>query len=152
MKKSFVALMAIVITLGVLAPLVIQADTASACAGFSPGYWKNHRAAWEGTGYSPTDSFVGVFGLDLDEPDYWFYTPDDYVPPATLLDALQSKGGQWDALNRQAVASLLNAASGLDGWDIPPYDEEWVKGAVRYAYVFNKWESVKDMLAGFNSL
>jgi len=151
MKKPFIALMAVVIMLGVVAPLVIQADTASACAGFSPGYWKNHRAAWEGTGYSPTDSFLEVFRFEGD-PIYFVYLPVGYEFPETLMDALKSGGGQWDALNRQAVASLLNAAVGVNGWGVAPYDEEWVKGQLLYGYRYNEWELIKDNLEAMNSL
>ena len=44
------------------------------------------------------------------------------------------------------VAALLSASADLEGWDNPPFSEEWVKGAVRYAYVFGEWESVKGEL------
>ena len=148
MKKRFLALMAVAVTLGVLAPLVVLASTASACAGLSPGYWKNHQTEWND--YSTGDSFVGVFGLN--DPVYRAYLPDGYVFPATLLDALKSKGGQWNALNRQAVAALLNSTSGIDSWDNPPYDYECIKGWVQHAYRYNDWEAVKDMIEGMNSL
>jgi hypothetical protein len=66
-----------------------------------PGYWKNtrmHYCEWEAAGYATTDDFDTVFGTNYFNPD------------RTLLVALQSGGGGYNALGRHAVAALLSAA------------------------------------------
>ena len=129
MKKLFVAVMAMAIMLGVLAPVVLQADTASACAlGLSPGYWKNHTEAWP-VQYSPDDNFDVVFGVtgngDL-----------------TLIQALEGRGGGFIALNRLAVASILNAHSVPDA-----LSEAYVLMFVQHAYNYPEdCEYMKDVL------
>jgi hypothetical protein len=77
--------------------------------GCTPGYWKNHVAAWAGTGYSPNQLVSSVFtGANAMQAN------------KTLLQALNFGGGSGvdgaeQTLLRAAVASLLNAAhSGVD--------------------------------------
>ena len=144
MKKLFVAVMAMAITLGVLAPVVLQGGTASACTpGLSPGYWKNHTEVWNGSdpewvGPLPGDSFYVVFQLEGLNDMYGDPVAD---PGITLEQALNSKGGGQDALNRMAVASLLNAY-GVPGALGEGYVIEWVQNA----YVYYRWEVFKDNL------
>jgi hypothetical protein len=67
--------------------------------GLTPGYWKQtqHFPTWVPTGYTQSQSFNTVFGVnDPDNP--------------TLLQALQTGGGGFNALGRHAVAALLNAS------------------------------------------
>jgi len=66
--------------------------------GCSPGFWKQPKRfdEWPGV-FSPDDLVAGVFGSNA---------PEDL----TLLEALQQGGGGVNALLRQAVAALLNAA------------------------------------------
>jgi hypothetical protein len=64
----------------------------------SPGYFKRHLDAWAPTGYSPDNDFDATFGVDFFDPDI------------TLLDAVNAKGGGFDALARVGTASLLSAA------------------------------------------
>jgi len=69
--------------------------------GCTPGYWKNtrmHYCEWDAAGYSPTDDFDTVFGTNYFNPD------------RTLLVALETGGGGYDALGRHAVAALLSAS------------------------------------------
>jgi hypothetical protein len=72
--------------------------------GCTPGYWKNHRAAWAGTGYSTSQLVSSVFsGANPGQAS------------ATLLQALSFGGGPGvdgaeKILLRAAVASLLNAS------------------------------------------
>ncbi|WP_458411566.1 hypothetical protein ACNQFZ_11910 [Schinkia sp. CFF1] len=68
--------------------------------GCTPGYWiqPQHFDSWAPTGFAPTDDFDTVFGRDA-------FTPD-----ITLEEALSLGGVGLDALARQAVAALLNAA------------------------------------------
>lgn len=130
MKKRILALIAVAVTLGVLATLVLQVGTASACAlGLSPGYWKNHTEAWAGTGYSPEDTFNGVFGVG---------------PSITLMSSLRLRGGGEAAFDRMAVASLLNANSVPDA-----LEEFYVQQEVTWAYAYGDWEAAKDYLESF---
>jgi hypothetical protein len=100
--------------------------------GCTPGYWKNtrmHWCAWDVAGYSPTDDFDTVFGTNYFNPD------------RTLLVALQTGGGGYDALGRHAVAALLSAShAGVDyGLTV-----QQVIDAVK--------AGDKDLLAGYNEM
>jgi hypothetical protein len=71
--------------------------------GCTPGYWKNHLSAWNGTGYSPSQTVSSVF------------TNTGSLGSATLLQALSFRGGSTldeakQILLRAAVAALLNAS------------------------------------------
>ena len=66
------------------------------CAnGCTWNYWANplHLDKW--TGYSPSQQFSDVFGVDV---------------PGTLLDVIRTPGRNKDAIAREGVAALLNAA------------------------------------------
>ncbi|MBN9518394.1 carboxypeptidase regulatory-like domain-containing protein, partial [bacterium] len=78
----------------------VQEVAATGGEGLTPGFWKQsqHFYAWT-LPYTQTTSFNAVFGVN--DPD-----------APTLLQALQTGGGGFDALGRHAVAALLNAASG----------------------------------------
>jgi len=65
----------------------------------SPEYWKNNTDVWP-VPYTPGDSFNFVFF--------------DQGPNVTLLEALNLNGGGENALARQAVAALLDAARDMD--------------------------------------
>jgi hypothetical protein len=73
--------------------------------GCTPGYWKNHPAAWGPTGYSQGQTLESVFNV-----------PDSLgMDNVTLQSALQGGGGSGltgaaKILLRASVASLLNAA------------------------------------------
>jgi hypothetical protein len=69
--------------------------------GCTPGYWKNHSAAWAATGYQPGDSLQSVFGAD--------------ALAGTLANGLGFTGGPGvdgakRILLRASVAALLSAA------------------------------------------
>ncbi|GEM_PF-2036076 len=138
MKKVFVAVMAMVMMLGVLAPVVLQTDTASACAlGLSPGYWKNHTEVWDGTdpewnGPLPGAYFDEVFGVV------------GLGPHVTLIDILNTGGGKWNALNRLAVASLLNSYGVPDAMA-----EHYVKAFVLCSYKYYGWQFGVNNLAPY---
>lgn len=103
--------------------------------GLTPGYWKNHLEAW--VGYDPGDSFEGTFGVDIVGPDI------------TLLQALETGGGKFIALDRHAAAALLNAASPLVEY---PYTVAEVIAMVQDAYATGDWSSAKDNLEDANEL
>ncbi len=64
--------------------------------GCTPGFWKNHLDLWP-AGFSPADSFAGIFGVDLGFD--------------TLGEGINAKGNHIKSLVRHGVAALLNAAS-----------------------------------------
>ena len=68
--------------------------------GCTPGFWKNHPAAWDGAFIGPDASLEATFGVDL---------PGDDL---TLLAALRRGGGGFNALGRHAVAGMLSARTG----------------------------------------
>ena len=63
--------------------------------GCSHGYWKSHMDRWP-SAYEPDDLFSVHFA--------------DAFPGMTLLDVLEERGGHLDALGRESVAAVLNAA------------------------------------------
>lgn len=89
---------------GVYGTTTVQATADATCVieeqgdeGCTPGYWKNHLSSWGPTGYSPTDDFDTVFGVDLFNPDI------------TLQQAINMGGGGVNKLARHGTAALLNA-------------------------------------------
>ena len=102
--------------------------------GLTPGYWKQtqHFDTWVATGYNPSDSFNTIFGVnDPDNP--------------TLLQALQTGGGGFDALGRHAVAALLNSAHPNIEY---AYTTAQVIAKVQSAYANpSTVETIKDQLA-----
>jgi uncharacterized repeat protein (TIGR01451 family) len=95
------------------------------------GYWKqpHHFGSW--VGYSPSQSFDGVFGIGNKNPG------------KTLLSAMQEGGGHQEALNRHAVAALLNAAH-------PDIDSEYsvnsVISLVQAAYTTSDFHSYERLV------
>ena len=102
--------------------------------GLTPGFWKQcqHFQYW--TGYEPSDSYNGVFGVS---------DPDD---PA-LLEALWRGGGDANALGRHAVAALLNAAHPDVDY---AFTEAEIIALVQNAYATGDYEATKDLLAAEN--
>ncbi len=105
--------------------------------GCTPGYWKqsHHFDSW--VGYSPSDSFEAVFGVNV-----------TYGNP-TLLDALRRGGGGEKALGRHAVAALLNASNS----GVPYlYSVAQVIAIVQNAYATGDFEGAKALLEAQNEL
>ncbi|MGH8934748.1 MAG: hypothetical protein ACRDXD_00505 [Acidimicrobiia bacterium] len=101
--------------------------------GCTPGFWKNHPAAWEG--FSTTDDFDTVFGVDAFDPDI------------TLMEALRLKGGGLDRLARHGTAALLNSAH--SEVDYPLTTAEVIE-LVQEAIASGDFESAGDQLEAFN--
>lgn len=107
--------------------------------GCGPGFWKrpSHFANWTAP-FTPTTQVAPVLGV----------TPTNN-PALTLLGALNARGGDENALLRQAVAALLNAAS-------PAVDYAYSVGAVleltQRAYSDTSFEVVEDLFEAQNSL
>src|SRR5262249_34540404 len=87
--------------------------------GLSPGYWKQsqHFSDWAAP-YTTTSLFNTVFGIPQE-------------PGLTLLAALERNGGGTQAVARQAVAALLNAAHPRIDYS---FTEGQVIAMVRLAY------------------
>ncbi|HET7010246.1 MAG TPA: hypothetical protein VFI11_05675 [Anaerolineales bacterium] len=105
--------------------------------GCTPGFWKvdQHFDSW--VGYSPSDDFESVFGVDAS------------FDPHTLLDASWLQGGGEFALARHAVAALLNSTSPDVDY---PYSTAQVIAMVQNAYATGDFESAKNLLAWGNEL
>lgn len=88
--------------------------------GCTPGYWKQpqHFDSW--TFYSPYMKFYEIFGKTVTIVWAQKGKPKPVTNP-TLLQALEANGGGINALARQAVAALLNAASPMVH-PIPDFD------------------------------
>ena len=104
--------------------------------GCTPGYWKQpqHLDSW--VSYLTGDLFATVFGVD-DSNDL------------TLLQALQARGGGESALQRHAVAALLNSVSP----DVAgTYTSAEVIAMVQQAYASGNFESIKNLFETANEL
>ena len=111
-----------------------KSTTPAGGEGLTPGFWKQpqHFSFW--TGYTPTDSYNTVFGVnDPDSP--------------TLLGALSRGGGGRKALGRHAVAALLNAAHANVDY---AYTTAQVIAMVQQAYASGDFETPKNLLAKEN--
>ena len=140
MKKLLVGVSVMAILVGVVVPILAQPDNASACMehGYSPGYYRHHLDAWGSI-----------------DPYAWFdvamrrSSGDPLVGPhAYLIDVLWTRGGQWDAFDRQAVAALINSDLYTPAW----YSEWTVKSAVLHAYNTGDWSTSKTLFEAANSL
>ncbi|MHC5111461.1 MAG: HYR-like domain-containing protein [Planctomycetota bacterium] len=73
----------------------------------SQGFWKNHYERWGPSGFSPTDNFVGAFGItDFGSPQI----PGDFSMSETLGEAINRAGGGFNQALVQGTAALINAA------------------------------------------
>jgi hypothetical protein len=140
MTKLLMVVVVMAMLAGVVVPVLAQSDSASACIvnGYSPGYFKNHLDAW-GT-VSPYAYFDEVFHRNAS----W----EMFGPHATLIDVLNTGGGKFDALNRQAVAALINSGLYYPNW----YSKSYVQYAVRDAYLTGDWSTPKALFEAANSL
>lgn len=86
-------------------PFTIEEEVLEGC---TPGYWKQeqHFDSWPAP-YTPETLFSEVFGSVITVRA----GGQDTIEDPTLLQALDANGGGVNALARQAVAALLNAAS-----------------------------------------
>jgi hypothetical protein len=108
--------------------------------GCTPGFWKNHPEAW--VGYLPSQTFASVFGVAV----------PGQPAELTLGAALELGGGGANALARQAVAALLNAAHPEVDY---PLSEAQIIAMVNAAITSGNAatiESLKDTLDEANNL
>jgi hypothetical protein len=102
--------------------------------GCTPGYWKQsqHFDSWQG--YTTGQRFNQVFGVNA-------------AGNPTLLAALKQGGGGFQALNRHAVAALLNTANQNVDY---LYATQQVITLVQQAYASGDPEGIKNQLAAQN--
>lgn len=73
-----------------------------ACAGRSPGYWKNHAREWSGTGVRTTDQFNRLFSCGGRRE----------FDAVTCMSILTHKNYDTNNLAMHIMATYLNVASG----------------------------------------
>jgi hypothetical protein len=107
--------------------------------GCSHGFWKTHGRAWTWapTGYYPTDDFDATFKCDA------------FAHDVTLMQALWLGSSGLNALAREAVAALLNAAHPAVNY---PLTVEAVIEKVQDAIESGDYETAKSEFAAYNSL
>ena len=134
MKRLWCALL-MAMALGASSFAAVPAAACESTAGCTPGCRKQpqHLDSWNV--YRPEGPFEAAFGVDSGV--------------GTLDEALNLKGGGFNALARHAVAALLNAAS-------PDVDYGFIElevlGLVQDAFASGDAETAKDMLADQNEL
>ena len=100
--------------------------------GCTPGFWKNHLDMWA---IDPGLNFNSdIFGVG---------------PSITLLEAVNLKGGRWNALNRHAAAAILSVAHCCVDY---PYSGDDVIAIVQNAYASGQWKPAKSALSEANEL
>lgn len=100
--------------------------------GCTPGFWKNHPGAWS----IPTGTdFDATFGRDAFDPNI------------SMLQAVDLRGGQLNALGRHAAAAYLNALSPVVSFDLSPAE---VVAAFQAAFDSGNYESTKNMFEALN--
>ncbi|SFH00742.1 DUF7467 domain-containing protein, partial [Neptunomonas qingdaonensis] len=111
--------------------------------GLTPGFWKTHSefgpaplAGWPESGFDPTDSYESIFSVEVPG------TP-------SLLDALNSGGGDLDALMRHSTAALLNASNPFVAYE---YSQAEVISMTQAAISSGVYEITKDLFAAKNEL
>ncbi|RMH15160.1 MAG: hypothetical protein D6696_21430, partial [Acidobacteria bacterium] len=102
--------------------------------GCTPGYWmqSQHFDSWVGHGQA--DDFNATFGVTASGNP-------------TLLEALETGGGKFKALNRHAVAALLNTTNPGVSYAFTGAE---VLSIVQTAYATGDWASAKDQLEAEN--
>lgn len=107
-------------------------------AGCSHGYWKQsqHFTSW--VGYTPSQLFSSVF--------------ENAFGTQTLLQVLQNKGGGLNALGRETVAALLNAANPTVSGIGFPYTTAQVIAAFNAVYPGGDYETLKNAFEAANTI
>ncbi len=113
--------------------IVVDGYSRPCVNGCSASYWKSKTGSW--TGYQTGQKFNQVFGVNLVGAN------------VTLLDALKPGGDADDALAREAVAALLNAANPKVSYG--PSPEQVVK-IVQAAVRYRKYDLATYILKKFN--
>lgn len=104
--------------------------------GLTPGFWKQSQHFYAWTGYTPSQSYNAVFGVN-----------DPVGNGLTLLQALQRGGGGNAALGRHAVAAILNASNPNISY---AYTVSQIIAMVQNAYATGNYEATKNLFAAEN--
>lgn len=120
---------------GAVDDITIATDFPEGGQGCDVRYWPR-RANWsKWVGYRPGDSFDTAFGVTSSDGD-------------TLLQALRYNGPREQALQRQAVAALLNANAGIGYL----YTRAEVIALVQQAYARGWYGGIKNLLRFQNEM
>ncbi|MDD5298680.1 MAG: Ig-like domain-containing protein, partial [Rhodocyclaceae bacterium] len=118
-------------------------STGTGGEGLTPGYWKNHTpdcygtaSEWYKTGYSPTDSFNAVFGVNV-------------AGNPSLLTALSTGGGGLIALMRQATSALLSTSDPNISY---LYSKAQIISMTQQAILTGQYDGVQNLFAAQNNL
>ena len=124
---------------GAIDNIAIELENGGGGEGCTPGFWKNHLAAWGPTGFSPGDSFETIFGRDA-------FTGDP-----SLLEVMNFRGGGLNRLSAHAVAALLNASHPSVDYDLTPAEviADWQAAFDAGGGAIN---AQKNIFVGFNEL
>jgi hypothetical protein len=113
--------------------------------GCTPGFWRQEQHFDSWVGFSPTDLFDVVFGVDITLGSGT--KNDPFLTDPTLLQAVTANGGGINALARHAVAALLNASS-------PDVDSDFttaeVIALVQAAVASGDFETATNLLVASN--
>jgi hypothetical protein len=145
MRRRLAILIGSMITVSLLMGAINVAAVSAVKKGCTPGYWKNHEAAWGASAYgygpySPGQNAGSALGV-----------PGEFGGD-TMMQALWNGGGGEDALGRHAVAALLNSVTlTASGNDYELYPNQ-VIALVQAAFAPGSptIEGVKNTLAGYN--
>jgi hypothetical protein len=121
--------------------------------GCTPGYWKNHTAAWNSFTDATVDAMPAGYEFTTTTlfNDYFDLTPaqSGFNNNVTMLSAVKAGGGGEKALARHGVSALLNVAA-LDGYPIQDFIDLY--NDIRDAYLNNTETALANILAGYNNL
>src|SRR5262249_43910716 len=109
-------------------PTSTRTNTPVAVKACSATYWKNHPAKWP-EAYKPNQSFASVFEVDA-------------FPKKSLRTVLGSTGSGLNAVGRQTVTALLNAAK-LPGF---PLSTAEIVSAFKGAYTSKDYSALTRQL------
>ncbi len=100
--------------------------------GCTPGFWKTHPEVWP----IPTASdFDTIFGRDA------------FTPNITMLQAVNLRGGQLNALSRHATAAYLNAIDPVVNYDMTAAG---VVAAFQAAFDSGDFNTTKNIFEALN--
>jgi hypothetical protein len=126
---------------GAIDNITIATDIPEEGEGCTPGYWRNHSSFARG---NQSDAWVGYVAGDLFDDVFGVVSSDG----DTLQQAVTSNGGGEQALQRHAVAAILNSSSSVDYF----YSEAEIIALVQSAYATDQFEGTKNLFAFQNEL
>ena len=144
MRTRVLRSVVLVATVGILAQLASPAGaiTVGEGGGCTPGFWKNHKSAWQE--HRP--------GTKLHNPVATFTIPDEYavLRDKTFIQALGFKGGSNELaaarlLLKHAVAAFLNAAHDDIQYPLQRYVDGGIQDRVNAALASSDRQTMLDL-------